>query len=70
MVIHCLRISSIWNEINFILDMKLNVHFYQGGGVGIAHFNMATGGVAGGKTAEVRLLTAYILPYYLKTESI
>ena len=36
-------------------------------GVGIAYFNMAKGGVAGGKTPDVRPLTAYVLPYYLKT---
>ena len=29
-----------------------------GGGVGIDYFNMATRGVAGGKTSEVRPLTA------------
>ena len=39
-------------------------------GVGIAFFNMATQGVAGGKTPEFRPLTAYVLPYYLKTKSI
>ena len=39
-------------------------------GVGIAHFNMATQGVAGGKTPEVRQLTAYVLPFYLNTKSI
>ena len=33
-------------------------------GVGIAHFNMATQGVAGCKTSEVRPLTAYVLPYF------
>ena len=44
--------------------------FLQGGGVGKAHFNMATRGVAGGKTLEVRPLTACVLPYYLKTKSI
>ena len=44
--------------------------FLSGGEVGIAHVNMATRGVAGGKTPEVRPLTAYVLPYYLKTKSI
>ena len=32
------------------------------GGVGTARFNMATWGVAGGKTPAVRPLTAYVLP--------
>ena len=40
-------------------------------GVGKAHFNMATWGVAGVKTPEVRPLTAaYVLLYYLKTKFI
>ena len=43
---------------------------FSSGGVGIAHFNMATWGFACGKTPEVRPSTAYVLPYYLKTKSI
>ena len=59
--------------------MKYGGHKRRGGasvlvylvrGVGIAHFNMATQGVGGGKTPEVRPLTAYVLLYYLKTKSI
>ena len=42
----------------------LNITFQnQGGLVGIAHFNMTTRGVAGGKTPELQPLTAYVLPY-------
>ena len=39
-------------------------------GVGIVHFNMVAQGVAGGKTPKVQPLTAYVLPYHLKTKSI
>ena len=64
------RVFALFKIFSWETDLWITIGKENLRGVWIAYFNMATRGVAGGNTPEVQPLTAYVMPYYLKTKSI